>query len=37
MLGMLPFDRRADNLFDAFDGFFGKSGASLPDFRAAIR
>lgn len=37
MFGMLPFDRRDDNLFDAFDKFFGKSGASLPDFRTDIR
>lgn len=41
MFGMLPFERHNDNLFDAFDNFersfFGKSGATLPDFRTDIR
>lgn len=37
MFGMLPFDRRDDNLFGLFDKFFGDSGATLPDFRTDIR
>lgn len=41
MFGMLPFERHSDNMFDLFDdferSFFGKSGASLPDFRTDIR
>lgn len=41
MFGMLPFDRHNDNLFDLFDNFersfFGRSGATLPDFRTDIK
>lgn len=38
MFGMLPFERRDDgNLFDAFDHFFGRSNAGLPDFRTDIK
>lgn len=41
MFGMIPFERHNDNMFDLFDdferSFFGKSGASLPDFRTDIR
>ena len=41
MFGMIPFDRRDDNLFDMFDNFekkfFGNTNASLPAFRTDIR
>ena len=41
MFGMLPFDRRDDNLFDIFDNFqkkfFDNTNASLPAFRTDIR
>ena len=41
MFGMIPFDRRDDNLFDLFDNFekkfFGNTNASLPAFRTDIR
>lgn len=41
MFGMLPFERRNDNMFDLFDNFernfFGNSTAALPDFRTDIR
>lgn len=41
MFGMIPFDRRDDNLFDFFDNFqkkfFDNSNASLPAFRTDIR
>ena len=41
MFGMIPFDRRDDNLFDVFDNFekkfFGNTNASLPAFRTDIR
>ena len=41
MFGMIPFDRRDDNLFDVFDNFtknlFGTSNADLPAFRTDIR
>ena len=41
MFGMLPFDRRDDNLFDVFDNFqkkfFGDTTATLPAFRTDIR
>lgn len=41
MFGMIPFDRRDDNLFDIFDNlqkkFFDNSNASLPAFRTDIR
>lgn len=41
MFGMIPFERHNDNLFHLFDdferSFFGRSGASLPDFRTDIR
>lgn len=41
MFGMIPFDRRDDNLFDIFDNFekkfFGNTNASLPAFRTDIR
>lgn len=41
MFGMLPFDRRDDNMFDVFDNlqknFFGSSAANLPAFRTDIR
>ena len=41
MFGMIPFDRRDDNLFDIFDNFqkkfFDSSTASLPAFRTDIR
>ena len=37
MFGMIPFDRRDDNLFDLFDNFekkfFGTTNASLPGFQ----
>ncbi len=41
MFGMIPFDRRDDNLFDVFDNFekkfFGNTNANLPAFRTDIR
>lgn len=41
MFGMLPFERGSDNLFDVFDDFerqfFGRTKATLPDFRTDIR
>lgn len=41
MFGMIPFDRRDDNLFDIFDNFekkfFGNTTAKLPAFRTDIR
>ena len=41
MFGMIPFDRRDDNLFDIFDNFqkkfFDNTNASLPAFRTDIR
>ena len=41
MFGMIPFDRRDDNLFDIFDNFqkkfFDNSNANLPAFRTDIR
>ena len=41
MFGMIPFDRREDNLFDIFDNFqkkfFDNTNASLPAFRTDIR
>ena len=41
MFGMIPFDRRDDNLFDVFDNFekkfFGNTNASLPAFRTDIQ
>ena len=41
MFGMIPFDRRDDNLFDIFDNFekkfFGNTNATLPAFRTDIR
>lgn len=41
MFGMLPFERSNDNLFDVFDDFerqfFGRTKATLPDFRTDIR
>lgn len=41
MFGMLPFDRRDDNLFNMFDNFerkfFGNSATNLPAFRTDIR
>ena len=41
MFGMIPFDRRDDNLFDIFDNFekkfFGNTNANLPAFRTDIR
>ena len=41
MFGMIPFDRRDDNLFDIFDNFqkkfFDNTNANLPAFRADIR
>ncbi len=41
MFGMLPFERREDNLFDVFDNFqrklFSDSNAPLPAFRVDIR
>ena len=41
MFGMLPFDRRDDNLFNLFDNFerkfFGNTAANLPAFRTDIR
>ena len=41
MFGMIPFDRRDDNLFDVFDNFekkfFGNTTAKLPAFRTDIR
>lgn len=41
MFGMIPFDRRDENLFDLFDNFekkfFGNTTASLPAFRTDIR
>lgn len=40
MFGMLPFERREDNLFDMFDNFqrrfFSDSNAPLPAFRVDI-
>jgi len=37
MLGMLPFNRREDNVFDLFDRFFSNNSAELPAFRTDIR
>jgi len=41
MFGMIPFDRRDDNLFDIFDNFqkkfFDNTNANLPAFRTDIR
>lgn len=41
MFGMIPFERRDDNLFDIFDNFekkfFGSTNATLPAFRTDIR
>ena len=41
MFGMIPFDRKDDNLFDIFDNFqkkfFDNTNASLPAFRTDIR
>lgn len=41
MFGMIPFDRRDDNLFDLFDNFekkfLGNTNANLPAFRTDIR
>ena len=41
MFGMIPFERRDDNLFDIFDNFekkfFGSTNANLPAFRTDIR
>ena len=41
MFGMIPFDRRDDNMFDMFDNFqkkfFDNSNAKLPAFRTDIR
>lgn len=41
MFGMIPFDRRDENLFDLFDNFekkfFGNTTANLPAFRTDIR
>ena len=41
MFGMIPFDRKDDNLFDIFDNFekkfFGNTNANLPAFRTDIR
>ncbi|MDF2838401.1 MAG: hypothetical protein K0S60_104 [Evtepia sp.] len=36
MLGILPFNRREDNVFDMFDRFFSNN-ADLPAFRTDIR
>ncbi len=41
MFGMIPFDRRDENLFDLFDNFekkfFNNTNANLPAFRTDIR
>lgn len=41
MFGMLPFDRKDDNLFDTFDNFtrdfFRRANTDLPAFRTDIR
>ena len=41
MFGMIPFDRRDENMFDLFDNFekkfFGNTTANLPAFRTDIR
>lgn len=41
MFGMLPFDRRDDNMFNLFDNFerkfFSNTAADLPAFRTDIR
>lgn len=41
MFGMIPFERRDDNIFDIFDNFekkfFGSTNATLPAFRTDIR
>lgn len=41
MFGMIPFDRRDNNLFDMFDNFernfFGNSSNNLSTFRTDIR
>lgn len=41
MFGMLPFDRRDENLFDLFDNFekkfFRNTAVNLPAFRTDIR
>lgn len=41
MFGMLPFDRRDDNMFDLFDNFekkfFRNTAVNLPAFRTDIR
>lgn len=37
MFGILPFNRREDNVFDVFDKFFSNSSVELPAFRTDIR
>lgn len=37
MFGILPFNRREDNVFDLFDKFFSNSSVDLPAFRTDIR
>lgn len=37
MFGMLPFNRREDNIFDVFDKVFSQSARDLPSFRTDIR
>lgn len=41
MFGMIPFDRRDDNMFDLFDNFekkfFRNTAVDLPAFRTDIR
>lgn len=37
MFGLLPFSRREDNIFDAFDKFFSNTTVELPAFRTDIQ
>ena len=37
MFGIMPFNRKEDNLFDAFDKFFSHSTVDIPAFRTDIR
>ena len=37
MFGIMPFNRREDNLFDVFDKFFSHSTVDIPAFRTDIR
>ena len=37
MFGIMPFNRREDNPFAAFDKFFSSSAVDIPAFRTDIR